>query len=124
MFGLGQQAAQATPALEQAQLASIQSQLGTAFTPTQQMISTYQPAGQAAGLAQSGRASGAQVYGAMAPGLLQAIQKTGETEAGLEQAQVNAILAGLGLENPAQANLEDSLMGKLTDKINEALGIG
>lgn len=119
LFGLGQTAASATPALEQAQLANISGQLGTAFTPTQQLLATFAPAGTAAQLAQSGRASEAQALGQLGPTVLESMQRTGETEAGLQQAQVNAILAGLGFANPANQGTEQTL----ADAIKDALGM-
>lgn len=110
LFNLGQQASTATPALQAAQLANVGQTLGTAFLPTQQLLETFTPAATSAQLAQSGRASTAQALGALGTPILNAMQSTGETEAGLQQAQINALLAGLGLEDPsAPKTFEDML---------------
>lgn len=103
MFGLGQQAQLAPSQLQQAQLGALQTGLQTAFLPEQQMLSTLTPALQAAQLAQSGRASEAELLGALGPAYLQAITGLGETEAALEQARVNAVLQALGIEAGSKA---------------------
>lgn len=98
MFGLGQQAQLAPSQLQQAQLGALQTGLQTAFLPEQQMLSTLSPALQAAQLAQAGRASEAELLGALGPAYLQSLTGLGETEAALEQARVNAVLKALGID--------------------------
>ena len=97
MFGLGQQAQLAPSQLQQAQLGALQSGLQTAFLPEQQMLSSLSPALQAAQLSQAGRASEAELLGALGPAYLQSLTGLGETEAALEQARVNAVLRALGI---------------------------
>lgn len=103
MFGLGQQAQLAPSQLQQAQLGTLQTGLQTAFLPEQQMLSTLSPALQAAQLAQAGRASEAELLGALGPAYLQSLTGLGETEAALEQARVNAVLQALGIESGASS---------------------
>jgi len=98
MFGLGQQAQLAPSQLQQAQLGTLQAGLQTAFLPEQQMLSTLTPALQAAQLAQAGRASEAELLGALGPAYLQSLTGLGETEAALEQARINAVLQALGIQ--------------------------
>ena len=103
MFGLGQQAQLAPSQLQQAQLGTLQAGLQTAFLPEQQMLSSLSPALQAAQLAQAGRASEAELLGALGPAYLQAMTGLGETEAALEQARVNAVLQALGIQESAKS---------------------
>lgn len=105
LFGLGAQAAGQPAALQGSQIANIAGLLSAAGVPQTQLIQALSPALQAAQLAQTGRASEAQLLGALGPSLLESLYKTGETEATLQQQQINALLQGLGIANqqPAQA---------------------
>lgn len=105
MFGLGQQAQLAPSQLQQAQLGTLQAGLQTAFLPEQQMLSTLTPALQAAQLAQAGRASEAELLGALGPAYLQSLTGLGETEAALEQARINAVLQALGIQQESSRPL-------------------
>lgn len=98
LFGLGAQAAAQPTALESAQLQNIAGLLQTSFVPEQQLLSSLTPALQGAQLAQAGRASEAELLGALGPGVLQAVLGTGETEATLQQQQINALLQALGID--------------------------
>jgi hypothetical protein len=98
LFGLGAQAAGQPTALEAAQIQNIGGLLSTAFAPEQQLIQSITPSLQAAQLAQAGRASEAELLGALGPGVLQAVLGTGETEATLQQQQINALLQALGID--------------------------
>lgn len=71
--------------------------------PMTGLLSALTPALDAARLAQAGRASEAQLLGALGPQALQSMYKTGETEATLQQAQLNALLKGLGLSQTSSA---------------------
>jgi len=73
LFGLGAQAATQPTALESAQIQNIGGLLQTAFAPEQQLIESITPSLQAAQLAQAGRASEAELLGALGPGVLQAV---------------------------------------------------
>jgi hypothetical protein len=97
LFGLGSQAMAQPTALEAAQLQNIGGLLGTSFVPEQQLLQSLTPSLQAAQLAQSGRASEAELLGALGPQVLKSMEGTGETESALQQAQINAVLAALGL---------------------------
>ena len=98
LFGLGAQAAQQPGALTAQNIQNISGMLTTAAQPEQQLLSALSPALQASQLAQTGRASEAQLLGALGPQMLESITETGAIEAGLEQEQINAILQGLGLQ--------------------------
>ena len=98
LFGLGAQAAQQPGALTAQNIQNISGLLTTAAQPEQQLLSALSPALQASQLAQTGRASEAQLLGALGPQMLESITETGAIEAGLEQEQINAILQGLGLQ--------------------------
>jgi len=65
-------------------------------------------------LAQAGRASEAELLGALGPAYLQALTGLGETEATLEQARVNAVLQALGIQESAKS-------AALTAAANQAL---
>lgn len=103
LFGLGSQAMAQPTAMEAANLQNIQALLGTSFLPEQQLLSALSPALQAAQLAQTGRASEAQLLGQLGPSVLESMYKTGETQATLEQAQINAVLEALGIQSAQPA---------------------
>lgn len=103
LFGLGAQAAQQPGTLTAQNIQNISGLLTTAAQPEQQLLSALSPALQASQLAQTGRASEAQLLGALGPQMLESITETGAIEAGLEQEQLNAILQGLGLQSQASS---------------------
>lgn len=118
MFGLGQQAQLAPSQLQQAQLGTLQAGLQTAYLPEQQMLSSLSPALQAAQLAQAGRASEAELLGALGPAYLQAMTGLGETEAALEQARVNAVLQALGIQESAKAAAQTAAANLALSNLN------
>lgn len=65
--------------------------------PMQGLLSALTPSLAAAQLAQSGRASEAELLGRLGPSALTSMYETGQTEAELQQVQLNALLKGLGL---------------------------
>lgn len=107
-------ATQLAPQLAQQQLTQATGLFGLGAqaqtTPQQQLIAALQPALAASQLAQTGRASEAQLLGALGPSVLQGLYKTGETEAGLQQAQINAILQGLGVQQQATTPTTSSVI--------------
>lgn len=98
LFNLGSQAMAQPTALEAAQIQNIGGLLGTSFLPEQQLISSLTPSLEAARLAQAGRASEAETLGQLGPEVLRSVLGTGETEATLEQQQINALLQALGID--------------------------
>ena len=97
--------------------------------PMQGLLAALTPSLEAARLAQAGRASEAQILGALGPQALESMYKTGETEATLQQAQLNALLKGLGLgqtstalqQGAAQA-AEQSAEGVVAEFVDRLLG--
>lgn len=120
------------------QLAQQQVGLGTSLfglgaqaqvQPMTGLLSALTPALEAARLAQAGRASEAQLLGALGPQALESMYKTGETEATLQQAQLNALLKGLGLsqtssalQQGAQQAAESSAEGVVAEFVDRLLG--
>lgn len=97
--------------------------------PMTGLLSALTPALDAARLAQAGRASEAQLLGQLGPEALESMYKTGETEATLQQAQLNALLKGLGLSQTsaaltqgAQAGAEASAEGVVAEFVDRLLG--
>ena len=97
--------------------------------PMQGLLAALTPSLDAARLAQAGRASEAQILGEIGPQALQSMYKTGETEATLQQAQLNALLKGLGLSQTsaaltqgAQAGAEASAEGVVAEFVDRLLG--
>jgi len=97
--------------------------------PMQGLLAALTPSLEAARLAQAGRASEAQILGQLGPQALESMYKTGETEATLQQAQLNALLKGLGLgqtstalQQGAQQAAETSAEGVVAEFVNRLLG--